>query len=245
MISKAKLQRYVRKSHRYLGVFLGIQFLAWTLGGLYFSWTKIEQIRGEDIRAEKKPLPIRLENASLGILLDSLQKNEPKIAFKNIQVVEILDRAYYQIHLEAPQKKVLLFEMKSLLPKSPLKEQEAKEVAQKSLKKPSEILKAEYLTNTNGHHEYREKPLPAYAVTFGKPNNSTVYVSTELGTVQSYRNNAWRVFDFLWMLHTMDYENRDNINNWLLRIFSLIGLITIFSGFLLFFLTTKFKTQKK
>lgn len=32
MISKGKLQRYVRKSHRYLGLFLGVQFLAWTLG---------------------------------------------------------------------------------------------------------------------------------------------------------------------------------------------------------------------
>lgn len=245
MISKAKLQRYVRKGHRYLGLFLGIQFLAWTVGGLYFSWTNIDQIRGENLRADKKALPIQMQNASLGILLDSLQKNEPQIAFKNIQVVEILDKAFYQIHSEKPQKKVLLFEMKSLLPKLPLNEQEAKEVAQKSLKNPSEIVKTEYLTTTNGHHEYREKPLPAYAITFEAPNNTTVYVSTELGTVQSYRNNAWRIFDFLWMLHVMDFESRDNINNWLLRIFSLIGLITIFSGFLLFFLTSNFKTQSK
>lgn len=245
MMSRAKFQRYVRKAHRYLGLFLGIQFLAWTVGGLYFSWTNIDEIRGEDLRADKKALPIKMQNASLGILLDSLQNNEPQIEFKNIQVVEILDKAFYQIHLEKPQKKVLLFDMKSLLPKSALNEQEAKKVAQKSLKKPSEIVKTEYLTTTNGHHEYREKPLPAYAITFEAPNNTTVYVSTELGTVQSYRNNAWRIFDFLWMLHVMDYENRDNINNWLLRIFSLIGLITILSGFLLFFLTSKFKTQRK
>ena len=245
MISKAKLQRYVRKSHRYLGLILGIQFLAWTVGGLYFSWTNIDEIRGEDLRADKKPLPIEAQNASLGILLDSLQKNEPQIAFKNIQIVEILDKAYYQIQVEAPQKKVLLFEMKSLLPKTALSEQEAQKVAQKSLKNPSEIVKTDYLTSTNGHHEYREKPLPAYAVTFGTPNNTTVYVSTELGTVQSYRNNAWRIFDFLWMLHVMDFENRDNINNWLLRAFSVFGLITLFSGFLLFFLTLKFKIQSK
>jgi hypothetical protein len=186
-----------------------------------------------------------MQNASLSILLDSLQKNEANIAFQNIQVVEILDKAFYQIHLEKPQKKVLLFEMKNLSPKSALNEQEAKEVAKRSLKNPSEILETEYLTTTNGHHEYRGKPLPAYAITFDKPNNTTVYVSAELGTVQSYRNNAWRVFDFLWMLHVMDYENRDNINNWLLRAFSFFGLITLFSGFLLFFLTIRFKTQSK
>ncbi len=245
MIRKAKLHRYVRKWHRYLGVFLGIQFLAWTVGGFYFSWEDIKHVRGEDIRVDKKPLPIGVQNASFGILLDSLQKTHTKITFNKIEIVEILGKAYYQIHLEIPEKKVCLFEMKSLLPKPPLNEQEAKEVAKRSLKNPSPVLETEYLTSTNGHHEYRGKPLPAYAVTFGPPNNTTIYVSSELGTVQSYRNNAWRVFDLLWMLHTMDYKNRDNFNNWLLRIFSFVGLITILSGFVLFFITSKFKKKRK
>lgn len=240
MISKTKIQRWVRKSHRYLGLVLGIQFLAWTLGGLYFSWTSIEQIRGEDLHADKRPLPIQTKNASLGILLDSLQAANPNMSFKTIQVVDILGKAYYQIAISVDEQ-VLLFDVKTLRHKQPLTEQQAKNVAQQSLKSSSEILKVEYLTSTNGHHEYREKPLPAYAVTFEAPNNTTVYVSTELGTVLSYRNNAWRLFDFLWMLHTMDYENRDNINNWLLRLFSVFGLITISSGMLLFYLTTKTK----
>lgn len=47
---KRKWHQLIRKSHRYLGLFLGIQFFLWTLGGLYFSWTNIEQIRGEDIK---------------------------------------------------------------------------------------------------------------------------------------------------------------------------------------------------
>ena len=108
-----------------------------------------------------------------------------------------------------------------------------------SLNVKSNLKSVEYINSTNGHHEYREKPLPAFAVSFDGDVNTTVYVSAELGTVQTYRNNRWRVFDFLWMLHVMDYQNRDNINNWLLRIFSVIGLITLASGFLLFGLTQK------
>jgi hypothetical protein len=96
-----------------------------------------------------------------------------------------------------------------------------------------------FIAATDGHHEYREKPLPAYAITFDQPANTTVYVSAELGNVQSFRNNQWRIFDFLWMLHVMDFENRDNINNWLLRAFSVFGLITLLSGFTLFFITSK------
>jgi hypothetical protein len=35
------------------------------------------------------------------------------------------------------------------------------------------------------------------------------------------------------MTHTMDYEGRDNMNNTVLRIFSVLGLITVLSGFIM------------
>jgi hypothetical protein len=40
------------------------------------------------------------------------------------------------------------------------------------------------------------------------------------------------------MTHTMDYDGRDNINTLTLRIFSVLGLITVLSGFLLWFTTS-------
>ena len=43
---------YVRKAHRYLGVFIGVQFILWTLGGLYFSWTVLGEIHGDHLRHE-------------------------------------------------------------------------------------------------------------------------------------------------------------------------------------------------
>jgi hypothetical protein len=47
------------------------------------------------------------------------------------------------------------------------------------------------------------------------------------------------------MGHTMDYKSRDNINNWLLRIFSGFGLITVLSGFVLFFVSGKIINRKR
>jgi len=73
-----------------------------------------------------------------------------------------------------------------------------------------------------------------------------VYVSAETGKVESFRNNKWRVFDFLWMMHTMDYKSRDNFNNFLLRTFSLFGLVTVISGFALYFVSSKpIRSMKK
>ena len=77
-----------------------------------------------------------------------------------------------------------------------------------------------------------------YAISFDHPSKSTVFVATELGTIQKIRNDKWRIFDFLWMLHTMDYQGRDNFGNILLRGFSIFGLFTIFSGFILFYLSS-------
>jgi hypothetical protein len=46
------------------------------------------------------------------------------------------------------------------------------------------------------------------------------------------------------MMHTMDYEGRDNFGNILLRIFSIFGLVTVLSGFVLFFISAKWKRRK-
>ncbi len=125
-----------------------------------------------------------------------------------------------------------------------LSEAEAISVAKRYFVDAPEVKSVEYLTQIGSHHEYRENPLPAYAVTFNHPTSTTVYVAAELGTVQKFRNDKWRVFDFLWMLHTMDYKGRDNLGNVLLRAFSIFGLITIFSGFALYFVSSK-RLRKK
>ncbi|MEK9559380.1 MAG: hypothetical protein VW010_01545, partial [Flavobacteriaceae bacterium] len=59
------------------------------------------------------------------------------------------------------------------------------------------------------------------------------YVSIIDGSFQTVRHRDWRWFDFLWMTHTMDYQTRDDFNTLLLRSFSLLGLITVLSGFVL------------
>jgi uncharacterized iron-regulated membrane protein len=237
-MTKAKFQRIVRKSHRYLGLILGIQFLFWTLGGLYFSWTKIDQIRGDDLRRPESNIDPGQIKASL---TEVLQATQPDSVIR-VNMVNIVGEAYYQLAILKDNKKtIILADSQSGKIREALSESDAKKVAQQSLLVPSKIVKTELITSTNGHHEYREKPLPAYAVTFDHPANTTVYVSTELGSVQSFRNNQWRLFDFLWMLHVMDFENRDNINNWLLRIFSVFGLVTIFSGFALYILSSPVK----
>jgi hypothetical protein len=215
----------------------------------------MDEIHGD---FQKKRLPLLQSNMAMvspSVILDSIRKIHAVDSLVSIQLIDILSESFYQIRcvsaihdtLTHAHGKGLMNHLAHAVTgklRPPLSKAESVEVALRHFNGKPEVVKTEYLTSTNSHHEYREQPLPAYAVTFKHPSNTTVYVSTELGTVQKFRNNKWRVFDFLWMLHTMDYESRDEIGNTLLRIFSIFGLITILSGFVLYFTSSRWWKRK-
>lgn len=246
---------YIRKTHRWLGVILGIQFLLWTIGGLYFSWSNMDEVHGD---FQKKNAPLLSSHISLvspTVVLDTIRRVHQIDSIVSIQLIEILGKPFYQVrcisaihnktnHEHEIQAMNHLANAETGQLRGPLTKEEAVEVAKMRFNGEPKVKSVEYLTGTNGHHEYRESPLPAYAITFEHPSKTTVYVASELGTVQKFRNNKWRIFDFLWMMHTMDYESRDHIGNWLLRAFSIFGLVTVLSGFALFFVSAK-RNKKK
>lgn len=61
-----------------------------------------------------------------------------------------------------------------------------------------------------------------------------IYVDSISGEIVAIRSDLWRAWDLLWALHIMDYQDSDNINNILLKLFSLLALNSSISGILLF-----------
>lgn len=243
---RKQVHQFARKAHRYLGVIIGIQFLFWTVGGLYFSWTNIKEIRGDNIRKEEAALIVDSCVVSRAKALDEVKRKDTLIKLKSIQLIAIGSVTYYQINFDNGYRlKSRLVNASTGELKEPLTQKEAVDLAIAHLKQPEVPAGVQYITAPAADHEYRDKPLPAYAVTFKGRLNTTVYVAAEMGTVQSFRNNQWRVFDFLWMLHVADFKSRDNINNWLLRILSALGLVTLLSGYLLYFISVKKVKQRK
>jgi hypothetical protein len=226
-------QFYARKIHRFLGVFIGIQFLFWTISGLYFSWTDIDEIHGDHFHQDHM-MHFTAANLINPASLDST------LEIASLELRFVKHQPYYWVNGQQ------LFHAQSGASKGEITEEEAKEIAKIYIKGDFGIKSAEYLTETGSHHEYRGRPLPAWAVNFEHPENLTAYIDAKSGSFERVRHRNWRWFDFLWMFHTMDYAGRDNFNNLLLRAFSLFGLATIASGFTLFFMTwKKSKSSKK
>jgi uncharacterized iron-regulated membrane protein len=242
---------YIRRTHRYLGVLLGIQFLMWTIGGLYFSWSNMDEIHGDLDRNDPPLLSSNISLVSPTLVLDNIRKVHKIDSVVSIQLIEILGKPVYQVRCvsamdhskmahdhEMPLMNHLADAETGTL-RGPLSKEEAVEMARVRFKGEAIVREVTYLTKVDAHHEYRESPLPVYMVTVDHPSRTHIYVASELGVVTKFRNDKWRVFDFLWMLHTMDYQGRDNFGNILLRIFSIFGLVTVFSGFALYFVSSK------
>lgn len=68
---------------------------------------------------------------------------------------------------------------------------------------------------------------------FDDDHATTFYFSADDGRLVEARNGTWRLFDFFWMLHTMDYRGRDNFNNPLVITVAFAALWLALSGMIL------------
>ena len=234
-MGKIRVRKQLRKAHRYLGLFIGIQFILWTVSGLYFSWTDIDEIHGDHLR--KPAAPVAFENLVSPTALDST------LTIRSVALREINETPYYWVNDN------LLYNAQTGEQKEEITEEEALSIASKHMADHLEVAGVTRITSAGKHHEYRERLLPAYVVRYKGDDAIKAYISTNDGTFQTVRHRDWRWFDFLWMTHTMDYESRDDINNWLLRAFSVLGLITVLSGFVLWYISSptlrKLKKKRK
>ena len=172
----------LRKFHKYISLIVSVQLLLWTISGIYFSFNKIENVRGEQYRIENKaPSPNQKEQTKML----STEEAEKIVSLKT-----------------------------TLTPiQSMLIEEEAR------------------------GSEFRGRNLPLYKVISENENGKkiNVYVDPFSGEVSAIRSLQWRIWDFMWGIHIMDWVERDNIDNLWLKIFSFIALFTSLSGIILFF----------
>ena len=88
---KRKTQTTIRKIHRYFGVFIGIQFLFWTISGLYFSWTDIDEIHGDHFKNMEYKAP-EYQN------LIGLEQLKEASGIRSIDLRTIDNKPYYWIN---------------------------------------------------------------------------------------------------------------------------------------------------
>ena len=209
----------VRKTHKYLSILISIQLLLWTISGIYFAFNQIELVRGEQYRL---PQAFSVDLSKVNLVLDSV---------KSIQVARRFGEEILIVRKETGTE---YLNLEGVALEKLSREQAISIVSSVTSLTP---LVAEEINDPEPGSEYRGRNLPLFKVTTQDQENEeiNVYVDAISGQVVAIRSEQWRLWDLMWGLHIMDWEARDEINNWLLKLFSVLALISSLTGVFIFF----------
>lgn len=223
-----------RRLHNWLGLLLAIQIMLWFLSGLVMAILPIEQVRGEHLRlnvrsdwsyASVAPATVLAKHSADANLSLSLQLALLEQSLVTVPVYNVTEQ--HQLYRYNAVTGAVLQEL------------EAEQIMQ--------LAKAQYLGRGSiftvqllpqAPQEVKNLSAPLWQVHFDDADDTTFYLDPATGLVQRVRTAGWRLFDFFWMLHIMDYKDRSNFNNPLListaaaaLLFTLTGLVLLWQRF--------------
>jgi len=213
------------KIHKWLALLMAVQILFWFVSGLFFAIFPIERVRSEHAIAEHAPAPVALDQASVGLqrLAGGGVAPGEKVELRSLlgQPVALLSGG---------GARPRLYDLASGRRLSPIPMTFAARIAEADHAGDSRAVRVERITANDS--EYRG-PLPAWRVDFDDGANRSLYVAADTGAVTARRSTLWRVYDFLWGLHIMDWRGHEDFNNPLLILATILALIVTVAGIVL------------
>jgi uncharacterized iron-regulated membrane protein len=216
---RGKAGRWMIWAHKWLGLIIGVQVVLWLVSGLFMTAVPIETVRGEYNIRKVEPGPLKP---------DSLAPLD-RILTGRVTRAELMDLYGVPVwRLDEDGKPARLVDAQTGATISPLTEAQARRIALADFAGSGKIVSTE-LFSESPNIEYRGA-LPVWRVAFDDPEDTRLYVSVVSGKVTARRTNTWRIYDFLWSLHIMDYGGRDNFNNPLVIAASVLGVVLALTG---------------
>ncbi|MCG7553441.1 hypothetical protein [Pseudoalteromonas sp. Of11M-6] len=217
-----KLLKPARKLHKYLGYLLFLQIFAWLLGGLVMSAIPLAKIHGKHLahRSLDNPFPTAAYQADLNQLVQST------VQVRQIQFGHFLDTPIIKLN----QDEKLIFNGITGAPFTTPNQQQIIQQANQHLLIAADVSHIERLATAPREAGYKED---VWRVEYNDILSTTLYLSATSGEVVTVRSTLWRIFDFFWMLHIMDYDEREDFNNPLLISFAATSVLFCLTGILL------------
>jgi len=194
----------LHKLHKWVALFVGIQLLLWTLSGLVFTLLDPKNVSGE-LLASPPPMPTLTAETTL---------MDPSAwmgtyADRNILEVSLRPLDGRWVYRIAHENGTELRRAEDGTPVV-IDEVRARRLALDHYRGGGRLVGVQYLAEST--LETREAGA-TWQATFDDPAGTSLYFSADDGSLIAARTDTWRLFDFFWMLHTMDYAGRDDFNN--------------------------------
>jgi len=223
---------FLRKFHKWLGLIVGLQLLLWTASGSVFAWLNHHEVEAE--HSVRVPAPSTLNPAiTVAEPTKWLQANPAETIYE-LRLTSLLGEPVWRVELADRVELRRAADGKRL----DLDEPHMRQLALAHYTGDGQL---EALTYQAEPGLETRKAGAVWQARFDDANHTALYFAADDGHLVAARNSTWRLFDFFWMLHTMDYAGRDNFNNPLVITVATGALWLALSGLLL--LTRSFRRQ--
>jgi Na+-transporting NADH:ubiquinone oxidoreductase subunit F len=221
---------FLRKLHKWLGLVIGLQVILWAASGVIFAWLDPDAVGAANSVRSVEPavLPSTSVKTDPATWLNEYQPQD----LYDIRAISLADRWVWRIELRDR------VELRSLDDGARVNVEEVwlRRLALERYAGTGHLIavtlqtKPDIAARASG---------PVWQAQFDDAQRTALYFAADDGHFIAARTATWRLYDFFWMLHTMDYVGRDNFNNPLIITVGMATLWLSISGVLL--LTRSFR----
>ena len=205
-------RRNLRRWHIWLGWLVGIPMLLWTLSGVVMVLKPIEEVRGEALLRD--PRPMRFDGPVVPPAVGG-------VPLKSLTLEQRAAGARWVIVLPDGTTRLADPTTGAFLPGL-----SAADAASEVAARYTGPARIRTVTRTSAEDPPLDlrKPIAAWQVAMS--DGTHFYVDASSGAVVARRTRWWRFYDFMWGLHIMDPQTREDTHNpWIVG-FGIAALVT-------------------
>lgn len=229
---------WLRRIHKWVGLVIGVQMLLWAVSGAMMAVLDMDEVAGGQTRSG----PAFADRAAARDGWEDVGRQLGAKPITGARLSRLLGRQVYHV---TTADGVRVFDAETGRRVS-IDAALAEKVARAS--HPEDAIVRAVAPLDRMTFAVRDHELPIWRVDFEDSRNSSYYVSGTTGDLLERRNDSWRLWDFFWMLHTMDYAKRTSFNHPLIILFAFATVWLTITGFWLLLRTgwrSDFKKLKR
>ncbi len=217
----------LRRWHVWLGWLVAIPMLFWTVSGVVMVAKPIEEVRGTDLIAPPKPIDV------------STPLFAPNVEGRQVLAITLEPRAdgpRWEIDFEGGGSRLADPATGALLPR--LGAADAAREVMARYTGDAKVVETSRVDADAPPIELR-RAMDGWRVRMS--DDTHFYVDGGSGEIIAKRTSWWRIYDFMWDLHIMDLQGREETNNPWVVTFSLLSLGMVLLALVLLPLTVRRK----
>jgi len=219
---------FVKVAHKWLSLVIGVQLALWLASGLAFALLDSSVVSGRHLAASPAATELNIEDVA--VTPEAIAHMYPAGTVSDIRLQPGFTHALYRVQTsDGIELRDAHSGAKVTIDRALARDIAARDYAgdDRLIDAPTRLEQA--------NMESRGHTGAMWRVDIDDDFATTLYISAEDGRVLERRNDTWRLFDIFWMLHIMDYTERQDFNNPFVVAFGVGALLLSISGCLLLF----------